>query len=84
MRKPDRIPTVDRMLAELDAVMEDEAIKRVRIEFGDGVFAESPSYPQDRRGAWTVWDSRPVRQGARSVGSGLSFEDARSLALETL
>lgn len=45
------------------------------IHFGD-VYIESPGFPEDDPTLFTVWDPRPVRQGARSMAHGLSFHDA--------
>lgn len=54
---------------------------KLRVEFGP-VYIESPSYPDDLPGVWTVWDPRPVRQGARLVESGLRFAQAVALATQ--
>lgn len=51
----------------------------VRVYFGE-VYIESPGYPDDERDMWTVWDPRPVRQGARCIKSGLSYPMAAALA----
>lgn len=60
-----------------------EGATRVSVDFGRpdlGVFIQSPSHPDDEPGKWTVWDRRPVRQGARQIAHGLSFQDASDLA----
>lgn len=56
-----------------------EAASKVVIHYGE-VYIESPAYPDDTRGAWTVWDPRPVRQGARLMFSGLTFREAETKA----
>ena len=66
---------------------EGEAVKlpanatKVAIHYGE-VYIQSPSYPDDERDTWSVWDPRPVRQGARRIGNGLSFADAEAVALK--
>lgn len=53
----------------------------VTVHYGDGdVYMESFACPRGTRAMWTVWDIRPVRQGARLVESGLSFRAAEALA----
>lgn len=69
------------MVADIDAILADDAVTRVRIDFGH-VYIETPSYPNERRDVWTVWDPRPVSQGARCVAYGLTYEEARALALD--
>jgi hypothetical protein len=51
----------------------------VTVYYGE-VYIESPGYPEDERGTWTVWDPRPVRQGARLIESGLTFRKAEAVA----
>lgn len=58
-----------------------EKASGVTVYYGD-VFVESPAFPEDERGTWTVWDPRPVRQGARMVGSGLTFRRAEAIAIK--
>jgi hypothetical protein len=52
----------------------------VVVHYGE-VYIESPSYPDDTRESWSVWDPRPVRQGARCIGDKLSFQAAEAMAL---
>ncbi len=56
-----------------------EGATGVTVHYGD-VYVESPAYPEDERGTWTVWDTRQVRQGARLIESGLTFRKAEALA----
>ena len=56
-----------------------EGATGVTVYYGE-VYIESPGYPEDERGTWTVWDPRPVRQGARMIESGLTFRKAEAVA----
>lgn len=53
----------------------------VTVYYGE-IYIESPGYPNDERNLWTVWDPRPVRQGARMILSGLPFAEAEKHALD--
>lgn len=50
------------------------------IHYG-GVYIKSPSYPDDERDTWSVWDPRTVWHGAQIVSSGLTFQQAERAAL---
>lgn len=54
----------------------------IEVNFGRGVFVSWPAV--FKKTGWSLWDRRPVRQGARHLSDHSSFKRAEKAALELL
>ena len=53
---------------------------RVRIDFGGGVYAESPSSPDNKPDVWSVHQHKLEDARVTLVAGGVQFKEAASLA----
>ena len=59
-----------------------KAATGIEVSFSKDIFVEWPALFQDK--GWSLWDRRPVRQGAHHKGDFRTFKEAEKAALELL